>query len=232
MCLAVKDTGIGIPEDRLSKLFAKFTQADETTTRRFGGTGLGLSICRDLASLMGGRIDVESQEGQGSTFTAVIPLVRIGDVEPVSLDETLTAEAFGAGVRVLAADDNATNQLVLRTLLEMVGYDVSIAGNGQEAVALWEGGDWDVILMDVQMPVMDGPTATHEIRLREAATGRRRTPIIALTANTMVHQIESYQAAGMDGHVAKPIDAETLFQAVMTATRPAAESPPVEIQAA
>jgi signal transduction histidine kinase/CheY-like chemotaxis protein len=222
--LTVKDTGIGIPPEKLDKLFSKFTQADETTTRRFGGTGLGLSICRDLAGLMGGKIEVESQEGQGSAFTASIPLVRVGDVQRAESDEAETSEAFGAGVKVLAAEDNQTNQLVLRTLLEMVGYDVSIAGDGAEAVSLWEGQEWDVILMDVQMPVMDGPGATRVIRQREAATGRRRTPIIALTANTMAHQVEGYRADGMDGHVAKPIDAETLFQAIIDATGTAAMS--------
>jgi signal transduction histidine kinase/CheY-like chemotaxis protein len=218
LCLSVKDTGIGIAPEKLSKLFGKFTQADESTTRRFGGTGLGLSICRDLAGLMGGKIDVESEEGKGSTFTASIPLVRVGDVEPADSDEAELPEAFGAGVRVLAAEDNQTNQLVLRTLLEMVGYEVSIACDGAEAVSLWEAQEWDVILMDVQMPVMDGPAATRAIRGREAAMGRRRTPIIALTANTMAHQVDGYVADGMDGHVAKPIDAETLFQAIIEAT--------------
>jgi signal transduction histidine kinase/CheY-like chemotaxis protein len=220
--LSVKDTGIGIAPEKLDKLFGKFTQADETTTRRFGGTGLGLSICRDLANLMGGTIVVESQEGRGSTFAASIPLVRVGDVEPAEPDQAALSEAFGEGVRVLAAEDNQTNQLVLRTLLEMVGYEVSIAGDGAEAVSKWEAEDWDVILMDVQMPVMDGRDAARAIRQREAATGRRRTPIIALTANTMAHQVEGYRADGMDGHVAKPIDAETLFQAVSDATNTAA----------
>jgi CheY-like chemotaxis protein len=106
----------------------------------------------------------------------------------------------------------------------MVGYEVSIAGDGAEAVSLWEAQDWDVILMDVQMPVMDGPDAARAIRQREAATGRRRTPIIALTANTMAHQVEGYRTDGMDGHVAKPIDAETLFQAIIDATSTAAPS--------
>ncbi len=221
LCLTVRDTGVGIAPDQLTKLFAKFTQADETTTRRFGGTGLGLSICRELSSLMGGAIDVQSQEGQGSTFIASIPIIRVGDLEPSETDETTTSDTFGAGVRILAAEDNRTNQLVMRTLLEMVGYEVSIAADGAEAVSLWEKEDWDVILMDVQMPVMDGPAATREIRAREAATGRRRTPIIALTANTMTHQVEGYRADGMDGHVSKPIDAETLFQAVIEATNQA-----------
>jgi len=218
LCLSVKDTGIGIAPETLSKLFHKFTQADETTTRRFGGTGLGLSICRDLAGLMGGKIDVESQEGEGSTFTASIPLVRVGDVARAEQLEAEMPAAFGAGVKVLAAEDNQTNQLVLRTLLEMVGYEVSIACDGAQAVSLWEAQDWDVILMDVQMPVMDGPAATRAIRGREAATGRRRTPIIALTANTMAHQVDGYVADGMDSHVAKPIDAETLFQAIIDVT--------------
>ncbi len=215
--LSVSDTGIGIPASQLDKLFAKFTQADETTTRRFGGTGLGLSICRDLAMLMGGKIEVTSAAGVGSCFTAVLPLTRVGEVAMPEADADLTASAFGAGIRVLAAEDNATNQLVLRTLLEMADFEVSIVGDGREAVSQWEKQDWDVILMDVQMPVMDGPEATREIRAREAAGGRARTPIIALTANTMTHQVDAYAADGMDGHVAKPIDAQVLFSAIIAA---------------
>jgi signal transduction histidine kinase/AmiR/NasT family two-component response regulator len=213
--LAVSDTGIGIPSHQLDKLFAKFTQADETTTRRFGGTGLGLSICSELATMMGGRIDVESEAGAGSCFTAVIPLIRLGDVAPPEADPELMESAFGAGRRVLAAEDNATNQLVLRTLLEMADFEVCIVGNGEEAVVAWESQDWDLILMDVQMPVMDGPDATRAIRAREAESGRARTPILALTANTMAHQVNGYLADGMDGHIAKPIDAETLFRSIL-----------------
>src|SRR5690606_8010031 len=117
-------------------------------------------------------------------------------------------------LRVLAAEDNTVNQLVLKTLLHQIGVEPTVVADGRAAVEAWEAGDWDAILMDVQMPVMDGPTAARRIRAREAETGRRRTPILALTANAMNQQVAEYLAAGMDGHVAKPIDVAKLFQAL------------------
>ena len=122
-----------------------------------------------------------------------------------------------AGVRLLAAEDNPVNQLVLKTLLSQMGVEAVIVGDGVDAVAAWESEDWDVILMDVQMPRMDGPTAVRFIRERELAQGRRRTPIVALTANAMTHQVNEYLAAGMDGFVAKPIEVERLFAALEAA---------------
>jgi CheY-like chemotaxis protein len=124
------------------------------------------------------------------------------------------SEPEPSAIRVLAAEDNAVNQLVLKTLLHQMGVDPVVVDNGQAAVEAWEAGDWDVVLMDVQMPVLDGVSATQEIRRREAALGRPRIPIIALTANVMSHQIEQYRAAGMDSHVAKPIAAPALFEAL------------------
>ena len=211
----IADTGIGIPADKLASLFDSFTQVDASTARKFGGTGLGLSICRRLTDLMGGAIAVESEIGKGSTFIVTLPLPRIGD----SLDEPADASvslplAELARVRVLAAEDNEVNRLVLRTLLAQIGLDPDIVEDGALAVEAWETGDWDVILMDIQMPNLDGVEATRAIRAREAETGRARTPIIGLTANSMSHQIAEYSAAGMDAHVSKPIDAARLFQAI------------------
>ncbi len=217
LAFAVTDTGVGIPEDRLQALFGRFDQADASTTRRFGGTGLGLAICRELAEMMGGAIAVESTLGFGSTFTVTLPLRRVGDPRPVMPLPAPPApddEAYALKLRVLAAEDNTVNQLVLKTLLHQVGVDPVVVSNGIEAVRAWEDGDWDVILMDVQMPKMDGPTAARAIREQELATGRPRTPIIALTANVMSHQLAEYLAAGMDGHVAKPIEAARLFEAL------------------
>jgi signal transduction histidine kinase/CheY-like chemotaxis protein len=216
LCVSVRDTGVGISPENLTRLFGKFDQLDSSTTRRFGGTGLGLSICLQLAHLMDGDIMVESVLGLGSTFTLRLPLPRTGEAKspaqltPPPPPEVLTPVAL----RVLAAEDNAVNQLVLKTLLHQLGVEPTVVENGAEALAAWEGSAWDVILMDIQMPVMDGLTAAAAIRARERETGRPRTPILALTANAMSHQVEQYLAAGMDTHVAKPIEAAALFGAL------------------
>jgi len=208
----VTDTGIGMSPEVLTGLFSKFTQADTSTTRRFGGTGLGLSICRELAELMNGSISATSEEGKGSVFVFRIPMIRVGDTRDATADPSAPQEHAALEIRVLAAEDNSVNQLVLKTLLHQVGVAPVVVENGQLAVEAWETGAWDVILMDVQMPVMDGPTAVRAIRAREAAEGRARTPIIALTANAMSHQIAEYLACGMDGYVVKPIEAVKLFE--------------------
>ncbi|MES2723056.1 MAG: ATP-binding protein, partial [Pseudomonadota bacterium] len=186
----VTDTGPGIAADRLGALFQKFVQEDTSTTRRFGGSGLGLAICRELATLMGGEIEAASTLGQGSAFTVRLPLTRIGDADGQAVrDDAFEAPPLrdGSALRILAAEDNPMNQLVLRTLLAQVGVEVTCVDNGELAVAAAATGDWDAILMDVQMPVMDGPTATRLIREWERNENHRRTPIIALTANAMAH---------------------------------------------
>ena len=221
----VFDTGIGIAAEPLSKLFGRFEQADASTSRRYGGTGLGLAICRQLTELMGGEISVESALGKGATFTFTLPLLRVGDsraeVLPVLPPTPADAELTGQTLKVLAAEDNEVNQLVLKTLMHQVGIDPVVVTDGAQAIAAWEAEDWDVILMDVQMPQVDGPTATRAIRAREQATGRPRTPIIALTANAMSHQVAEYREAGMDGFVAKPIEVGRLFAALEAALNPA-----------
>jgi signal transduction histidine kinase/CheY-like chemotaxis protein len=214
--IRVADTGIGMSDEALSGLFSKFAQADTSTTRKYGGTGLGLAICRQLADLMGGSIAATSREGQGSTFVFKIPMARIGEARTAAAQPERPAQG-SLELRVLAAEDNSVNQLVLKTLLHQVGVEPVIVENGQLALEAWEASDWDVILMDVQMPVMDGPTATRAIRAREAQAGRPRTPIIALTANAMSHQLADYLVCGMDGHVTKPIDAQRLFEALQDA---------------
>jgi signal transduction histidine kinase/CheY-like chemotaxis protein len=223
--ISVKDTGVGIPSESLPKLFAKFDQLDSSTTRRFGGTGLGLAICRELAQLMAGEIGVTSDLGLGSTFTLRAPLNWVGEERVVAAAIETMSERPEIALRVLAAEDNAVNQLVLKTLLHQMGVDPTVVDNGRLAVEAWEAGDWDVILMDIQMPVMDGLTATAAIRNREADTGRPRTPIVALTANAMSHQVDQYFSAGMDGHVAKPIQATELFAALTRAAVPEQAKP-------
>ncbi len=215
--LIVADTGMGMAKDKLPLLFQKFTQLDSSTTRRFGGTGLGLAICRELTGMMDGAIWAESEEGQGSTFYVELPLPRAVAVELADGPESTLPEDQGRPLSVLAAEDNPTNQLVLRTILEIFGAELQIVENGRLAVDAWAAGDHDVILMDIQMPEMDGITAARAIRTAEAAKGRPRIPIVALSANAMSHQVEEYLAAGMDGHVAKPIELNKLHMALEAA---------------
>lgn len=221
--LAVTDTGPGIAPEKLSLLFAKFTQMDASTTRRYGGTGLGLSICRQLAELMGGDITVESRLGEGTTFTVVLPLPRVDDARGPAVLTAPRRALVERPLKVLAAEDNTVNQLVLKTLLHHIGLSPVVVADGGAALAAWEAEPWDLILMDIQMPVLDGVAAARAIRAREAATGRDRTPIVALSANAMSHQVASYLEAGMDGHLAKPIEIARLFEVVQTIA--AAEAP-------
>jgi signal transduction histidine kinase/CheY-like chemotaxis protein len=214
----VADSGVGIPGPELARLFQRFSQVDPSVTRRFGGTGLGLAISRELVDLMGGRIAVASVEGQGSTFTVELPLVWLGHHGPE--DETAKPPKRPArdkkrpGLRVLAAEDNRTNRLLLEAMLSPLGLELHLANDGSEAVELFQQGGFDLVLMDVQMPVMNGVDAAQAIRALERAEGRPPTPILALSANVMRHQIDEYMAAGMNGFVAKPIAMATLLGAI------------------
>jgi signal transduction histidine kinase/AmiR/NasT family two-component response regulator len=212
--IAVSDTGIGIPADKLPLLFQKFSQVDSSTTRRFGGTGLGLAICRELAQLMGGGVWAESREGEGSTFYVTLPLTRTSPGAEADASPTETGGGDISSLRILAAEDNPTNQLVLKTVLATFGLEVDVVPDGRLAVEAWSGGGYDLILMDIQMPVMDGVSATKEIRRIEARDGLKHTPIIALSANAMLHQVKEYLGAGMDMHVAKPIQLVKLQEAL------------------
>ncbi len=219
--LSVSDTGIGIGPEAMPLLFEKFTQADTSTTRRYGGTGLGLAICRELAQLMGGSISAVSQEGKGSTFFAELPFERaIAETAETTSEPAAEAEADQRRVKVLAAEDNLVNQTVLKAIVEPMDVELSMVSDGRAAVEAWRAGQFDLILMDIQMPVMDGIAATRMIRATEQAQGRNRTPIIAVTANALVHQIEEYMQAGMDGHVAKPIEIAKLHGALDRALHP------------
>jgi len=211
----ISDTGVGIPAGKMAMLFEKFTQADNSNTRRFGGTGLGLALCRELAQLMRGDIEVQSVEGEGSVFIATLPLPRIADA--LAAEVSTTPDDDDRPLRVLAAEDIPTNQLVLRTVLESFGVDLHMVDNGREALEAWGMGDYDIILMDIQMPEMDGVAATMAIRAAEQRSGRARTPIIAVSANAMPHHVKEYTAAGMDGHVAKPIELLKLHTAMEAA---------------
>ena len=208
--LRVTDSGPGIAPEDQARLFTSFVQAGEAAKGNFGGTGLGLAISRDLARLMGGDITLESRLGDGAVFTARLSLQPSDsgeaphqDTEPVAIEL--------ANLHILAVDDNATNRLVLSTLLGQLGFTVELADGGQAAVTAWQEATWDIILMDIEMPVVDGLAATRLIRQREVISGRRRTPIIAVTANAMTHQVASYSLAGVDAVVAKPIKLEQLL---------------------
>jgi CheY-like chemotaxis protein/anti-sigma regulatory factor (Ser/Thr protein kinase) len=226
--LAVSDTGIGISHDKMGALFEKFTQADSSMTRQYGGTGLGLAICRELAHLMDGRIWVDSVEGQGSTFFVELPFTR-AESAAASSEPAERADVEGRSVRLLAAEDNPVNQKVLQAIVEPMDVELTIVDNGELAVEAWKTGIYDAILMDIQMPVMDGIAAARAIRAGERSDGRSRTPILALTANALTHQVEEYMAAGMDGHVAKPIEISKLYDAL---SRVLANAEPEESAAA
>ena len=215
LVLTVKDTGIGMTPEAASRIFSRFEQADSSTTRRFGGTGLGLSICAELVKAMKGEITVSSAVGKGSTFVVTLPLTRLSDghIEPLPKPEGQVL-FNGPPLRVLAAEDHPVNQLVLRTLLVQLGITITLAGDGAEVLRLYQDADWDIVLMDVQMPVMDGVAATRAIRAFEQQQNRKPTPVLALTANNMAHQIEEYRKAGFSGHVPKPIDAMELIWSI------------------
>jgi two-component system sensor histidine kinase/response regulator len=206
--LAVHDTGIGIAQDRIARIFDPFSQADASMSRRFGGTGLGTTIARQLIELMHGRIWVESQLGVGSHFYVEIPLAE-GDAVVALPERALVALA---PLNLLVVDDVPLNLEVLRLMLSRHGHTLTMAANGEEAVQVFTNGRFDIVLMDVQMPVLDGLDATRQIRRLETATGRAPTPVIALTASVLEEDARAAQAAGMDGFASKPVDLHDLMQ--------------------
>jgi len=211
----VRDTGIGLTAEQISRLFQSFTQADASTTRKFGGTGLGLAISRKLAELMGGEVGVDSEMGQGSTFWFSVRLgiaARTPCESAPALDPAAAAcLAQVQGARVLLVEDNDINQQVARELLEDLGLAVDIAGDGQVAVEMVRRQAYALVLMDMQMPVMDGVTATREIR---KLPGMARLPIIAMTANAMEQDRRRCVEAGMNDVVIKPVEPQDLHAAV------------------
>ena len=210
---SVSDTGIGIAKDAQDKLFESFTQADSSTTRRYGGTGLGLAISKHLVEMMGGEIQLQSKEGKGSIFTFTISLpVSTKDVNNVSRTGLYKNKADKSktlsGKSVLLVEDIVVNQVVAKELLKQAGLSVDVAGNGKEAVEMASLNKYDLIIMDIQMPIMDGYQATREIREIDSY---KQIPIIAMTANVMESDKEKCTNAGMNGHIAKPIDSSSII---------------------
>ena len=216
----VTDTGIGIPADKLATIFEPFRQVDGSMSRRFGGTGLGLAIATTLVKLMGGQIQVDSVAGAGTTFRITLPMIAAAAAAQTesAISTAIAAAARRAagpvrGARVLVAEDNIVNQRVAAGLLTRRGHVVTVVGNGREAVDALQRGDFDVVLMDVQMPEMDGFEATAAIREWERETGHH-VRIVAMTAHAMSGDRERCLAAGMDGYLSKPIDQRSLYDVV------------------
>ncbi|MEO8202839.1 MAG: ATP-binding protein [Betaproteobacteria bacterium] len=212
----VQDTGIGMSAETLARLFQPFTQADTSTTRRYGGTGLGLAIARNLIELMGGTVEVESTPDAGSKFSMCVPFDEIAPAmdEEELANGTPAAAGNAGGLSVLLVEDNDINQEVARTVLEQAGHRVQVAGDGAEGVRKWTRGRFDCVLMDCQMPVMDGYEATRLIRSREKARGVGRVRIVALTASNLAGDRERCFAAGMDDFLSKPFESPALLEVV------------------
>ena len=215
LLLTVTDTGAGMTPDALSRVFQAYAQAERSTAATYGGTGLGLTISRELVRLMGGDISVESTLGVGSAFTVSLPLrIAVAPTEQAPSAVHDPAPSAPSGLRVLVAEDNAVNRTVLAEILSQLGLNAVLVEDGAQVLQAFEAELWDLVLMDVQMPVLDGEAAITEIRRKETDAGVAPTPIIALTANTLPEQVERYRRGGANAVVAKPIDIRQLAAAI------------------
>jgi signal transduction histidine kinase/ActR/RegA family two-component response regulator len=225
LLISVRDTGIGIPPDKQTKIFEAFDQADSSTTREFGGTGLGLPISSQLIEMMDGKIWLESEPGKGSTFfvtcmlglseSSQIPETSLPALSALSAPTAITEKvASSTGtLKILLAEDTLVNQKVAVGLLEKRGHSVDVAEDGEQAIQAWQNGDYSLILMDVQMPVMDGLEATIAIRELEQEHGGH-TPIVAMTANAMIGDREKCLEVGMDNYISKPVKPTELYEVI------------------
>lgn len=221
---SVEDTGIGISPDKLELIFKPFAQADTSITRNFGGTGLGLTICRELTELMGGRISAASAPGKGARFSITLPCEEPSSDSQTTQSKPLAQQNYASkqprlkGHSILLAEDNPVNQVVARNTLEKLGYKVTVATNGEEALSKLKNTDFDLVLMDIQMPVMDGMSAVIEIRKREAEQNRCKVPVIAMTAHALEGDKEKFLAAGMDDYISKPFKRTELLNLIVKLT--------------
>jgi len=226
LVIEVSDTGVGMTAAQSARVFESFVQADGTISRRFGGTGLGMTIVKELVTLMGGEITLESEPGRGTKVRVTLPLTEV----PVTAAETAADDQIAvsqslAGLRLLAADDSATNRLVLRAMLAETGAALTLVDNGLQAVDAWNAAQnadapFDLMLLDISMPVLDGISALGAIRDAEASAKLPATPAIALTANAMAHQVAEYIMVGFDSHLAKPFRQQELLGAILGLTAP------------
>jgi len=210
----VSDTGIGFNDETAARLFSRFEQGDGSITRRYGGSGLGLAISRTLARAMGGELSARSSPNAGSTFVLRLPLARADVSLAVAEHEPGDPVVSGEGLRVLLAEDHPTNRRVVELILDTVGVDLTSVADGAQAVSAFNSQTFDLILMDMQMPVMDGLSAIRVIRRAEAERQAARTPIYVLTANAMKEHVSASLEAGADGHLAKPITPDRLLEVV------------------
>ena len=222
--LEVADTGAGFDPDAAERLFRRFEQGDASFTRRFGGTGLGLAICRQLVDLMGGSIRATGRPGRGATFTVELPLRPAEAPEKAEESEFDATDASPTGLRILVVEDNPTNRKVAELMLSALGAKAECVENGQLAVEAVRGSPYDIALMDLQMPVMDGLTAIRTIRGEEAESGRARLPIVVVSANVAPEQLTATRVAGADGHIGKPIRTEELVAAIAEAVSGGSEA--------
>nr|WP_295111983.1 ATP-binding protein [uncultured Caulobacter sp.] len=213
----VRDTGVGFDGAVRDRLFKRFVQADQSITRQFGGTGLGLSICAALAEMMGGTIDAQATPGRGARFEVVLPLLRCENMAQKTVEED--REISLEGLRVLVAEDHPTNRKVVEIVLEPFGVDLTMVEDGQAALDALEAASFDAVLMDMQMPVMDGLTATRAIRAREAASDAPPVLVVMLTANAMEEHVAAAHSAGADLHLAKPLHPAQLLEALARVRR-------------
>lgn len=234
LIIKVSDTGIGFDKDARARLFNRFEQADGSITRQFGGTGLGLSICKALTEMMDGTIGVASIPDQGSTFMVKLPLIRsvpleafdkLRAVQPIPPNQVISEKREPSRLlRILLAEDHPTNQRVVAMILQPYGVDLTVVDNGVKALQAFQAGSFDVVLMDMQMPEMDGLKATQAIRAYELMAQLPRTPIAMLSANAMKEHVEQALGAGCDVHIAKPVTPESLAKGIEAALAGAATS--------